>query len=58
MGHPAEPTTYRLHIPGCWLAWHLTFAALHASQALVTRAWRGAAVCGRLPDVSIDTIGP
>lgn len=35
--------TYRLHIPSWLLAWHLTFADLHASQALVIRRARGAA---------------
>jgi hypothetical protein len=39
---PMEPT-YLLHIPSCVLAWHLTLAALQASQALVMRGARGAA---------------
>ena len=34
--------TYLLHIPNWVLAWHLTLAALHASQALVMRGARGA----------------
>ncbi len=38
----AKTTTYLLHIPNWALAWHLTLAALHASQALVMRGARGA----------------
>ena len=37
-----KTTTYLLHIPNWVLAWHLTLAALHASQALVMRGARGA----------------
>jgi hypothetical protein len=47
-------STYLLQIPNWVLAWHLTLAALQASQALVMRGARGAAAgWGRASIVSM-----
>ena len=51
---PTRLSTYLLQIPSWVLAWHLTLAALQASQALVMRGARGAeAGWGRASIVSM-----